>query len=78
MKLMKMPNGLSAVGYGDEDIAALVRGTMPQHRVTKLSPRSRAYFHLTPNIKNMLTPKSTGTQSGSSDHVKACWYLLAR
>jgi hydroxyacid-oxoacid transhydrogenase len=39
MKLMKMPNGLREVGYSEDDIPALVRGTMPQHRVTKLSPR---------------------------------------
>jgi hydroxyacid-oxoacid transhydrogenase len=34
-----MPNGLSAVGYGPDDVPSLVAGTMPQHRVTKLSPR---------------------------------------
>ena len=34
-----MPNGLSAVGYGPEDVDDLVIGTLPQHRVTKLSPR---------------------------------------
>jgi hydroxyacid-oxoacid transhydrogenase len=39
MRLMKMPNGLGEVGYTQEDIPALVAGTMPQHRVTKLSPR---------------------------------------
>ncbi len=39
MQRLKMPNGLGAVGYGSSDIPALVEGTLPQHRVTKLSPR---------------------------------------
>jgi hydroxyacid-oxoacid transhydrogenase len=39
MKRVKIPNGLSAVGYTREDIPALVKGTLPQHRVIKLSPR---------------------------------------
>jgi hydroxyacid-oxoacid transhydrogenase len=39
MRALDMPNGLSAVGYGEADIPALVEGTLPQHRVTKLSPR---------------------------------------
>ncbi len=39
MKQTGMPNGLAAVGYTEEDIPRLVEGTLPQHRVTKLSPR---------------------------------------
>ena len=39
MERLDVPNGLRAVGYGTEDIPALVAGTLPQHRVTKLSPR---------------------------------------
>ncbi|MGH9470497.1 MAG: hydroxyacid-oxoacid transhydrogenase [Terriglobia bacterium] len=39
MRDLKVPNGLRALGYGPEDIPALVEGTLPQHRVTKLSPR---------------------------------------
>ena len=38
MKELNIPNGISAVGYTDVDLPALVGGTMPQHRVTKLSP----------------------------------------
>jgi hydroxyacid-oxoacid transhydrogenase len=36
---LKLPNGLGALGYSSSDIPALVEGTLPQHRVTKLSPR---------------------------------------
>jgi hydroxyacid-oxoacid transhydrogenase len=39
MQRLKMPNGLRAIGYTSSDISALVEGTLPQHRVTKLSPR---------------------------------------
>jgi hydroxyacid-oxoacid transhydrogenase len=39
MRRTGMPNGLSAIGMTDEDIPQLVKGTVPQHRVTKLSPR---------------------------------------
>ena len=39
MQRLKLPNGLRAMGYTSSDIPALVEGTLPQHRVTKLSPR---------------------------------------
>ena len=39
MQRLDMPNGLGGIGYGTGDIPALVQGTLPQHRVTKLSPR---------------------------------------
>lgn len=39
MRDLEVPNGLRALGYKPADIPALVEGTLPQHRVTKLSPR---------------------------------------
>lgn len=39
MRHIGIPNGLSAVGFTADDVDALVAGTLPQHRVTKLSPR---------------------------------------
>ena len=38
MKRLEMPNGLSPLGFKADDIPTLVEGTLPQHRVTKLSP----------------------------------------
>jgi len=34
-----VPNGLSAVGFGPDDVEELVAGTISQHRLTKISPR---------------------------------------
>ncbi len=51
IRRLGLPNGLAGVGFGSEDVEALVAGTMPQHRVTKLSPRTltedalRQMFH---------------------------------
>ena len=39
MRRLNTPNGLRAIGYTSSDIPVLVEGTLPQHRVTKLSPR---------------------------------------
>ena len=41
------PNGLGGVGYTPDDIPALVEGTLPQHRVTKLAPRATGADELT-------------------------------
>jgi len=47
MRLLDVPNGLSAVGYKTEDVPELVQGTLPQHRVTKLSPKAADESDLT-------------------------------
>jgi hydroxyacid-oxoacid transhydrogenase len=47
MRVLGMPNGLAAVGYTSADIPALVAGTLPQHRVTKLSPIPAEELELT-------------------------------
>ncbi len=39
MKETGMPNGLAAVGFTAEDVDKLVDGTLPQQRITRLSPR---------------------------------------
>lgn len=39
MQALDLPNGLSAIGFTADDAPALARGTLPQHRVTRLSPR---------------------------------------
>ena len=55
MQLLKMPNGLSAVGYTEADIPALVQGTLPQHRVTKLSPIPAGEVELAMLFKNSMS-----------------------
>ena len=54
MQRLKMPNGLSSVGYGKSDIPALVQGTLPQARVTKLSPRPVSEADLTQLFEDAL------------------------
>ena len=40
MKIADVPTDLSQIGYGVEDIPALVDATLPQRRVLDLSPRA--------------------------------------
>src|SRR4051812_25831751 len=39
MRDIGIPNGISAVGYGDGDVAALVEGTLKQQRLLAIAPR---------------------------------------
>jgi hydroxyacid-oxoacid transhydrogenase len=55
MKLTGMPNGLSALGYNESHIPGLVKGTLPQHRVTKLSPRPAGEAELAELFRESMT-----------------------
>ena len=55
MKRLEMPNGLSAIGFTEGDVPALVEGTLPQHRVTKLSPRPASEADLAALFTESLT-----------------------
>ena len=50
-----MPNGLGELGYTSAQVPALVEGTLPQHRVTKLSPRPATADDLTGLFENALS-----------------------
>ena len=55
MQRLGMPNGLKAVGYTQSDIPSLVAGTLPQHRVTKLSPRPAGEAELASLFRDSMT-----------------------
>jgi hydroxyacid-oxoacid transhydrogenase len=55
MQELDLPNGLEAVGFTEDDIPDLVEGTLPQHRVTKLSPRPAGEVELTQLFENSMT-----------------------
>lgn len=55
LRTLGMPNGLSAVGYGPSEIERLVESTLPQHRVTRLSPRSADAADLKQMFRDSMT-----------------------
>ena len=55
MRRVGMPNGLGEVGYDPDDVDKLVEGTLPQHRVTKLSPRPASAADLKQLFMDSLT-----------------------
>lgn len=54
MRDIDVPDGLIELGYTKEDIPALVKGTLPQHRVTKLAPRPQTEEDLTQIFENCM------------------------
>ncbi|MDE3260326.1 MAG: iron-containing alcohol dehydrogenase [Gemmatimonadota bacterium] len=55
MKRLEMPNGLSAIGFTEADVPGLVEGTLPQHRVTRLSPKPAGREDLAALFRDALT-----------------------
>ncbi|KAG8264643.1 hydroxyacid-oxoacid transhydrogenase activity protein [Homalodisca vitripennis] len=55
MHVMKVENGLSELGYSKSDIPALVKGTLPQDRMTKLAPREQSEEDLAQLFENSLS-----------------------
>lgn len=55
LRQLNIPNGLSEVGYTPDDIPALVQETLPQHRVTKLSPRPAGEAELAQLFRESMT-----------------------
>ncbi len=55
MRKCAIPNGLKAVGYTFHDVETLVEGTLPQHRVTKLSPRPASAVDLVQLFMEFMT-----------------------
>ena len=55
LRELKVPNGLSAIGYGPDDVENLVEGTLPQHRVTKLAPRPTGADELRALFRDSMT-----------------------
>ncbi|CAK8687171.1 unnamed protein product [Clavelina lepadiformis] len=54
MDKLKIPNGISDLGFTQDDISALVDGTLPQERVTKISPRKFVRDDLTQMLQESL------------------------
>uniref|UniRef100_A0A8D9BNH4 Probable hydroxyacid-oxoacid transhydrogenase, mitochondrial n=1 Tax=Cacopsylla melanoneura TaxID=428564 RepID=A0A8D9BNH4_9HEMI len=54
MDVMNIENGLKALGFTTADIPDLVKGTLPQRRVTKLAPREQSEEQLAALFENSM------------------------
>uniref|UniRef100_V5I6A8 Putative hydroxyacid-oxoacid transhydrogenase, mitochondrial n=2 Tax=Anoplophora glabripennis TaxID=217634 RepID=V5I6A8_ANOGL len=55
MSIMKIENGLSALGFIKDDIPQLVKGTLPQNRITELAPREQSEEDLSNLFEKSMT-----------------------
>ncbi|XP_070533254.1 hydroxyacid-oxoacid transhydrogenase, mitochondrial-like [Ptychodera flava] len=51
---LNVDDGLGKLGFTKDDIPALVKGTLPQHRVTKLAPRPQSEEDLSNMFENSM------------------------
>jgi len=54
MDVLRVPNGLEALGYVKTDIPALVEGTLPQKRVLNLAPQHSGKEEITELFNNSM------------------------
>ena len=54
MRETDLPNGISGVGYSEEDIPNLVKGTLPQQRLLVMSPAQVGEAELTQLFKDAM------------------------
>ncbi|XP_062134317.1 probable hydroxyacid-oxoacid transhydrogenase, mitochondrial [Drosophila sulfurigaster albostrigata] len=54
MQRAGIENGLQELGFGSGDIPALVEGTLPQERITKMAPREQSHEDLAKLFENSM------------------------